>query len=415
VARAISAGAQAPLALYVSAPTPLLQRAFSTALGGASSAKRLAPLLLEAKDAGEAETAARGLWAHSLMRLELDLVQGSLRARGDLFGVTPNFWSGRHPQRPSSPSAVLLEAVPADAVALALAQPGVGTGAGSSGLPSSLGTWQAVKLSALPQPPGALGCGDLDGDGHVEVVLLVEPEVWTLDSQGALRAKAALWGIPPALKPTRDPYGTVSIDPATKVALVVSGRRAAGARVTLKGKQLEVQSEPVGDSLKVRIQQGTVVLDGSLAPGRSALSSLWTGSANLRLPKEPVTLSVHPAQGAPEWLAVHTDSTGQWGRLSEPAQARTLPTLGSASALVDLDGDGRPEVATTSAQLEPLAEEIRFLSREGAELPGRVALPSRALTMAVCAAGGEGESLLVGLWLKDGTGEVWRVSRRARE
>ncbi len=109
------------VALHVEGTPAELRRGFATLLHSALAEQGHPAFPLAATGSAEAEVEARERGARTLVRLTVGVVDGEVRARGDVLGTWVNFWSGRMPTRAASPAAVVAHAVPADAAVLLLA------------------------------------------------------------------------------------------------------------------------------------------------------------------------------------------------------------------------------------------------------------------------------------------------------
>lgn len=387
-------GAESPLAVSVSAPTPELARGFFAALAPELSAVGLSALPLEAAPS-EAERAAVAAGGRTLMRVALSVERGLFSARGDLFRVRPNFWSGALRTR-SGPGAALASSTEVDAHALALAAPLLDSPTGPLTplrlLPSA--------LVLLPTPTAALAAADLDADGRDEVVVLTDRELQIFSPTGTLLARRSLRELPATATPCREPYGVLTVAGA-RVAYF-SGRQGHGEWVELQGRQLI----PVGPLDHPVVTAGATRLEGTWTPGQNTF----------RLPALPAPV-VHAATflgatGA-QLLAVMPDGTGSWLWLDSARAPVPLASLGAASALVDLDGDGHPELATTSADFLPRPDAVR-VTDAGQTVLWEVPLERGRILQLVPADldGDRQPELVAGVWLPDGTAEL-RVLRRA--
>ncbi|MDQ3262673.1 MAG: VCBS repeat-containing protein, partial [Myxococcota bacterium] len=343
----------------------------------------------------EAERAALAAGGRTLMRVALSVERGLFSARGDLFRVRPNFWSGVSGTR-SGPGAALASSTEVDAHALALAAPLLDSPSGT--LPPLRLLPSALVL--LPTPTAALAAADLDADGRDEVVVLTDRELQIFSPTGTLLARRSLRELPATTTPCREPYGVLAVAGA-KVAYF-SGRQGRGEWVELQGRQLH----PVGPLAQPVVAVGISRLEGTWTPGQNTF----------RVPPLPAPV-VHAATflgaSGSQLLAVMPDGTGSWLWLDSSRAPVPLASLGAASTLVDLDGDGHPELATTSADFLPRPDAIR-VTDAGQTVLWEVPLErGRILQLIPADLDGDGQpELVAGVWLPDGTAEL-RVLRRA--
>ena len=414
VAEAIRAApAEAPVAVSLSGGSAELRRAFGTLLASRLAAQQLGPVVLEVPPE-RAEATAREQGARSLARLRLDLEGGELVARGDVLGTWVNFWSGRTPTRPPKPAAAVAVGVEADAAVLALAAvgtPSTGTpGPGSSQQKRPIRLLGAV-FARLETPLAALAAGDLDGDGRDEVAALTAHEVVVFGVDGRILARRELEGTA-ATATTREPFGAVAVLAGPPRLAVWSTRYARGevlvldrAKGTLRPSGT-LEAAPLGTSERGAFVPGQTVFapEVKLADGRALTVPAPFGAASF---------------AAPRMLFVHADGTAALYARPASAPAR-LSGLGVGSALGDLDGDGTPELLTTSPQLQPSPEVLRVLSLAtdapmAHEPLWQGALPAgRALNVVTADLDGDKRrEVLVGSWKPDGTSELFLLRQGA--
>ncbi|MFY2561310.1 VCBS repeat-containing protein [Corallococcus terminator] len=404
--------AEAPVALYFSGGSAELRRAVGSVLAARLSAEGLAPTVVDAPSAEAAEGVARAQGARTLVRLTLEVEAGALRARGDALGTWVNFWSGRTPTRPARPSGALVESVDADAEVLALASVGTPTATPPTGGPRGVRLLGAT-LARLEQPVAALAAGDLDGDGRDEIAVLTEVDVSVFAADGRLLARRELSALPFSNATTREPFGALAVLSGPPRLAAWSTRRAQGEVLVLDKSRSTLR--PVGalDSAPLG-----PVERGSFVPGQTAFQ------AEVRLGDgKPVTFSAPfttASFAAPRMLFVHADGTGSlYSRVG--ATPTRLSGLGAGSALGDLDGDGTPELLTTSALLQPSPDALRVHALNGGGDPTvheplwQGPLPTGRALFVVTANldGDERREVVVGLSKPDGTGELFLLRQGA--
>jgi hypothetical protein len=97
-----------------------------------------------------------------------------------------------------------------------------------------------------------------------------------------------------------------------------------------------------------------------------------------------------------------------------------LSGLGAGSALGDLDGDGTPELLTTSAEIQPSQDTLRVFKTNGSDPTAHEPLwqgplpAGRALQVVTANLDGDRyREVVVGLTKPDGTGELFLLRQGA--
>lgn len=404
---------EAPVALFLTGATPELRQAFGTLLASRLASSGLAPVTLEAPSAEVAEALARQRGARALVRLTLGVEGGQVSARGDLLSTWVNFWSGRAPTRAPSPAAALVHSTEADAAVLALAavEPVRPVTPALPEAPRPVRLLGAV-LAHLPAPPAALAAGDLDGDGRDEVVVLTERAVHVFAADGRLLAEHSLDLLPPNPAPPREPFGAVAVLTGPSRVAAFSARFAHGEVLTLENGALRFVS---------RLEAAPLDADarGGFVPGQTAfLPEVRLGPGEQRLAAVPTRFTTFSSDHT-HVLLVHPDgSASHYASVS--ATPQPLSGLGAGSALGDLDGDGTPELLTTSPEIQPSPDVLRVFRLQGREPTQHEPLwqgplpPGRALSVVTANLDGDKtREVVVGLTLPDGTGELFLLRQEA--
>ncbi|HET9155640.1 MAG TPA: hypothetical protein VFN91_03160 [Myxococcaceae bacterium] len=376
--RILAAHPEVPVAVGVSSASPALGNATAALLGSRLSAGGLPSFVLsgEEEPASRAQAQGAATLVHLVVRLD-----GELTAAGELRTVRRNFWSGRTPVG-DGPALALAASVPADAGARVL----WAAGQGPVGL-----VLHPNPLARFGERTAAVAAGDIDGDGHGEVAVLLESEVQLIDEGGRLLARFSLAGLPPAPIPVREPFGTLCIRDG--LLEVVPANAAGGVTLRLTGSSLTptgVAPRPTlgcgGDSLPARFVAGVARLQ---TEGPPANRPVWGGDVRRG----------HRALLFP-------DGTATWVRPGE-SEAQQIPGVGAGGALVDWADE--MFLAATSDAANPAEDRLRVVGERSSL--GDVAVPGRVLQ--VCRAVLDGRVVLVlGVWTPGGGSELRIVWRR---
>jgi hypothetical protein len=422
-AQVSNASPEPPLAVQVAAHSKDLARNFATLLISELALRKLGPIAVEAPDAVAAEMSARRSGARSLVRLSVALSDGAVQARGDLLSTWVNFWSGQSSTRSARPTAVILASVDADAQALALAA------AAAERLPAGGLKFEAAKFADLPLWTAAVAAGDLDGDGRDEIVALTDDEIFAFSPEGRLLARRDHRILGDSPTPCREPFGAISIQ-SQRIAYFSAARRR-GELLALDGAKGEFRRLGFLDDVPIAVQ-GQTQLWGSFVAGRSAFAAdLWTGSGNRWSVARPFwALSLFAAPSGTRSLIAFADGTASLASGEGIPPGRPFRNVAAAMALIDIDGDGEPEIVTTSPQYRAQPDELLVLepplnpgaAAPLASAPGDAGTPDvRVLGerwrgpvrggWAVQVSGarlgaGRAPQIVVGVWMPDGSGQL---------
>ena len=307
--------------------------------------------------------------AASLVYLQLEIVKGELRITADLYPVVSNGWERLRNPVPG-PRAHAFAMAPLDAEVRGFLAPVL---------------LEQMTLHKIKHDEGeilAIGCGDLDGDGGLELVLVTRGRIAVAKIRAGklVVQRAAAWSTiaSRAPVPMRDPLASVLVSPrghrgeillgtTDRGGVVIDGalvarRQLAGLPVT--GGEGEACATP---NPELGSYEGNVVPCDLPPPPKPTTGAGGAAKTARPLPAEPLPLFIPPV---PHYDAIATlDAIGKDGSVAhivavrEPSGRMRLrrqevgaprPTevvlegTGAQVALVDLDLDGSPELVTTN-------------------------------------------------------------------
>jgi hypothetical protein len=251
--------------------------------------------------------------------------------------------------------------------------------------PHELGRPKRFELD-LGVPLLALAGADLDGDGSAELVALTGDDVVVLErkrGQLSVRARTALTAPPPVPRP-REPIGvlvTLDRDGDGRDELVAqTSSHAGGITFSWNGRELVASGAPTDAAAPwvlcavdggaetflwgaplgrgvARFQGDKLGRGPGPAPGPAAVGPgpATAGSGAMTVPTQLVALvcAESPTAGGAPWFALAGEDgavvLSGGAPVLAPAAARAEPLAsGAALALVDVDGDRRPELLTSA-------------------------------------------------------------------
>jgi hypothetical protein len=229
----------------------------------------------------------------------------------------------------------------------------------------------AIDLGA---PLLAVAAGSLDGDERAELVALTAAEVVVLRltaTDGSVLARHRLPGPAAAPRP-RDPVGTLVL------------RRTAGE------VEIVARSSDLAEGVVLALERGALVERGRVAgfplcggraelvPGLNHFAPdrvSWDGASAIELPAafaaatcfaglvDPRGYPIEAAGAVDLDGRLHLRCAGRDGPC-EPPVAGPIDDAGYAFAVIDLDRDGRPELALARASAPGELDEVRVLGRK---------------------------------------------------
>jgi hypothetical protein len=342
--------------------------------------------------------------AASLVYLQLEIAKGELRVTADLYPVVSNGWERLRNPVPG-PRAHAFANAPLDAEIRGFLAPVL---------------LEQTTLHKIKHDEGeviAVGCGDVDGDGGNELVLVTRARVAIAKIRAGklVVLRAAAWSTiaSRAPVPMREPLASVLVSPRGHRGEILLGTTDRGgvavdaalvARRQLTGLPV-IGADGEGcaaPSPEASAYDGPVVpcdLAIALKPGASSAGTVAAKAASAKA-SEPLPLFIPPTQ---RYDAIATlDAVGRDGvvahivaahepggrmrvRRQEVGGAKAIEAAldgtGTQVAIADLDLDGIPEVITTSDGPDDLVlvssfakglltPRLRFPAKEGVRAIG---------------------------------------------
>ena len=289
---------------------------------------RLKALGLRSVARGDGDAAwARAAGYERLLRLDLDVGGGRLRASGSVLALTTSPWTA-----PTELRAHVYVEMPLDAELRAYLPP----------VTTPPGRWQARGVPVGDVDVLALDVGDVDGDGRAEVVgaTATEAIVWAWDGARLTeRRRFPLGGRPAAAMP-RAPLATVVVEHGAVTAR--SSLYADGVYAAARGKSLPARGwafPGVAATCELPAGVDTFAAAGC-APAAGLPEHFWT-VAGMRGGARGARAAIDPAGTL--WVSFGA-------ALAAPALPLTVRGVGAQVALVALD---RGEFVATSEAVQP--------------------------------------------------------------
>lgn len=330
----------------------------------------------------EARSAARRA-DRPLVFLQPELRGGTLLLSVDSVQWPHGFW-----QRTKNPEGTVVQhlalSVPAD-------------GEIRSFLPRPSGIFASKKTFPNPIPdPLAIACGDADGNGGQEVVVVGRRRIMVgrFSEAGFVRSYEADWSAesPVSSTPLRAPLASAIVEPGA-VTIGLSDRMF-GLRLVAtpqgEGRDAEfapqkiTRTYPVGDGRCLQYSATGILPEEE---------PCWT-SGHVAVPKESLAVwlraVVTDARGIPRVVTLRSTASGHAAEVevrstSSPTGRAALEHVGDQFAIADLDGDGLVEVVSTSPSERHERDSITVHTfDEGKLVPRRTLAAGPVHAMGVC-------------------------------
>lgn len=335
---------------------------------------------------------ARGLSgrAASLVHVQLEIAKGELRATADLYPVVSNGWERLRNPVPG-PRAHAFASAPLDAEVRSFTAPVM------------LEQASVHKAKHEESDVVAVGCGDVDSDGGLEIVLVSRARVAIGKLRGGKFAptRIAPWTAIASRVPTplREPIGSVVVAPRGKPGEIFLGTTDHGAVVVdgslvtkrsltglpIPGADGDACAQPSPDAGSL---DGSAITCTAPAKGDPAVvfpppSPRYDAIAAFDLVAKDGTVAeiVGVREPTGKLRLRRTDRAPG----AKPIEA-TIDGVGAQLAIADLDLDGVPEVITTSdAPDDVLAITTWNAKGQGGALYPRLRVPAKEGVRAVAA------------------------------
>lgn len=264
------------------------------------------------------------------------------------------------------------------------------------------------RAAPLDEPILALGCGDVDGDGSLEIVAVGRRRIQmgrVVRGRFSVLASASwseLSEIAP--RPLREPIATASVLPGGGVAVGLSDR-ADGLRLDDKLQVVERYPGrlPWPGAGCAKVEAGGL---GDRVLPCAARDAKLTAAA--RAVDTLAGLSLARRDGTTHTLLATRGADGMVELALGARRVKLDAAAGAQLALAELNGDGLAELLTTESSLDPGQDALiaRTLDDAGAAKGGfRVAVPSGVRALTVCPSEGP---LLTPIVMATGDG-LWVV------
>lgn len=316
-----------------------------------------------------AHAAAKGKPA--VVFLKVEVARGELRVVADAFPVVANGWD-RIRLPPPPPVGHAYASAPVDAEVRA-------------GMPPI--PLEQAHVTKAKQDEGdvlAIACGDVDGDGSVELVTVTRERV----AVGRVRAgklaveRAAPWSklAPRAPVPLREALAGAAVVRGQGVRVGITDRAPVWLDASLAPKEL-LHGVPVGEDGCAMVDAAASSFGGPVTPCAGPIRSLPSLAEAPRRWDAGAFARVVDARGE-EVVAVATrEPNGRLGLRVGAATLRPLDGAGAQIALGDLDLDGAPDVVSSAAGSDDV---LSVHSLVGGELKPRLKVAAPGTIRAVC-------------------------------
>jgi len=334
----------------------------------------------------------------ALVYLDVRVDGGELRLTADVYAVIPNGWD-RLRSPPAVPGAHVYLHVP------------IGAEVRSYLPPLDLLRARVTKIHYEGGPILALACGDLDGDGGDDLVVVSARELaWghlTADRFDVTRRALASTVGRRLPVPMREPLASAVLLPGDTAGSLYVGW---GDRI---GAVLGPDLVPHGALAGLPLADGTRATCVSLDAARGGFVDARVGCLDGKSVPGVAGVPGAPPLLADTWMAfdlergerlVAARDTSGTLHLTLGHEVLAVNDVGAQIALVDLDQDGVPEVVTTNARGEDAI--VVSSLKKGALVPRlRWPAPAGVDAIAVCSLGADNAPSLVAAV----GGEIWLV------
>jgi len=352
------------------------------------------------KSSGEAATVARArslaAQAGTLVHLVPEVQRGELRITADVYPVPRSFWDRvRDPEPNPRAHAFASRRLDAELRAFFPAVPLVAK--------------RTDKAQTGEQSPVALACGDLNGDGSLEAVIVgrAKAQLGRVRAGRFVATATVAWTqlSPLSRAPLREPIGSASLEPGRWVDIGLSDRLDAvrlDASFTLREKLGRRLPWPGGGCSKI--------LGTSVRPELEACAKGDDPPKSMPLEKPADAVAGATVLGrdgkARQVRALRVFNESTVLLRDDAGQSARLDGSGAQLAVGDLDGDGQPEILSSSDTLEDTGDAlvVHTWQTDGKLVERfRVAVPTGVRALAVCPAEGVG----LAATLLATPGELW--------